>query len=188
MKYTIKEVMPAQILVEFEDETIAFVPISPEATSEQIDHAVAQYDPDYLPNPQDLINQSISVGEERESKKVGSATINSPITNNTTQVINSSKSSDLEYVNLMNSFNPINLVLANYYANQGDTRIKDALNSKVSEYLNMFSLSAETILNNINLSSEDIVAQAESELNAEATQTLENTTGQTTDEINAEQS
>ena len=45
MKYTIKEILPGQIRVEYEDNSWAIVPISANSTMEEIDHAVSQYDP-----------------------------------------------------------------------------------------------------------------------------------------------
>ena len=51
MRYTIKEVMPTQILVEFEDKSKAIVYVGPEASPEDIDDAVSYYDPDFLPDP-----------------------------------------------------------------------------------------------------------------------------------------
>jgi hypothetical protein len=157
MKYTIKEILPAQILVEFEDESRALVPISPEATPEEIDHAVAHYDPDFLPNSEELINLNISIDEKRESKKLESI--------NSTEEFTQLTFNELEHI--LNSLNPINLFLSNYYAEQGDTRIKDALNLKIVEYIDQTNLTVEQIIENINFSLEDIVIQAENELNAE---------------------
>lgn len=177
MKYIIKEVLPAQILVEFEDESRALVPISPEATPEEIDHAVAQYDPDFLPIPENLINQNISVGEERESKKLYTVNTQFAVRNNITTDTNTieefipTQFNSIEY--LVNSINPINLALANYYAEQGDTRIKEALYSKVLEFVNVTNLTVEKILEDINLNPEDILSQAEAELNGEITPTPE---------------
>ncbi len=166
MKYKIIEVLPAQIKVEFEDNSWALVPIDPEATPEQIDHAVAQYDPDFLPNPEDLINQNISVDEERESKTIDSTPIvTSSESLNSTEEFTPSEFNNIGY--LLNSINPINLTLANYYAERGDLRIKEALYSKILEYVNKTNLTVEKILEDINLNPEDIMMQAEEELNAE---------------------
>ena len=154
MKYRIIELLPAQILVEFENETRALVTISPEATPEEIDHAVAQYDPDFLPNPENLINQNISVDEERESKKIDITTdtiINSDV--NATEEFSSLQSSNITH--LLNSLNPINLILGNYYAEQGDTRIKEALYSKILDYANSNNITAETVLESINFIPEE---------------------------------
>ncbi len=166
MKYKIIEVLPAQIKVEFEDNSWALVPIDPEATPEQIDHAVAQYDPDFLPNPEDLINQNISVDEERESKTIDSTPIvTSSESLNSTEEFTPSEFNNIGY--LLNSINPINLTLANYYAERGDLRIKEALYTKILEYVNKTNLTVEKILEDINLNPEDIMMQAEEELNAE---------------------
>ncbi len=156
MKYEIKEVLPAQLKVEFEDGSWALVPIHPEATLEEIDHAVSQYDPDFLPDPQTLINPNVSVGEQRESK--------------TLETIPSENFVPVEYNDLqtvVSAINPINLTLSNYFESQGYTRIKEALETKVVEYLEKTNLTVEKVLEDINLNPEDIMAQAEAELNAE---------------------
>lgn len=155
MKYEIKEVLPAQIKVEYEDGSWALVPIRPEATLEEIDHAVSQYDPDFLPDPQTLINSNISAGDQRESKKIETAQ---------TEFV-PTEYNDLQSV--VTAINPINLSLSNYFEEQGDSRIKEAIESKVVEYLEKTNLTVEKVLENINLNPEDIVEQAEAELNAE---------------------
>lgn len=140
MKYEIKEVLPAQLKVEFEDGSWALVPIRPEATLEEIDHAVSQYDPDFLPDPQTLINPNVSVGEQRESK--------------TLETISPENLVPVEYNDLqtvVSAISPINLTLSNYFEAQGDTRIKEALESKVVEYLEKTNLTVEKVLDDINL-------------------------------------
>lgn len=67
MKYTIKEILPGQIRVEYEDNSWAIVPIPANSTMEEIDHAVSQYDPDFLPSVAELINSNIAIGLERTS-------------------------------------------------------------------------------------------------------------------------
>ena len=69
MKYTIKDIMPTQIAVKFEDGSKAVLYVSPEASPEDIDDAVSYYDPDFRPDPETLINKNISVGEERVSTR-----------------------------------------------------------------------------------------------------------------------
>lgn len=67
MRYTIKEIMPTQIAVKFEDGSKAVLYIDPQASPEDIDDAVSYYDPDFRVDPEILINKNISVGEERIS-------------------------------------------------------------------------------------------------------------------------
>ena len=69
MKYKILEILPGQIRVEYEDNSWALVPIPPNASQEDIDNAVSQYDPDFLFKPESVINPDIYIGQERESKK-----------------------------------------------------------------------------------------------------------------------
>jgi hypothetical protein len=79
MKYTIKEILPGQIRVEYEDNSWAIVPIPPNSTMEEIDHAVSQYDPDFLPSVAELINSNISIGLERISTpKIEESKVESP--------------------------------------------------------------------------------------------------------------
>ena len=55
MKYTIKNILPAQIEVEFENQQRAMVFVNPDATPEEIDDAVSRYDSDFQPDPETLI-------------------------------------------------------------------------------------------------------------------------------------
>lgn len=162
MKYTIKEILPVQINVEFEDGSWAVVPIGPEATLDEIDHAVSQYDPDFLPDPETLINQNVSVGEERTSKQiqpqnVGVSSIQDFIPINQVPLtlnFGIASSSDI-------------IVLSEYYASQGDTRLKDILDSRVQNLITNSNFSLDELIEQFNYDPEDIVAQAQEELNAE---------------------
>ena len=69
MKYTILEISPGNIKVRYEDNSWANVPIAPNASLEDIDDAVSQYDPDFLRPAESVVNSEISVGEERTSTK-----------------------------------------------------------------------------------------------------------------------
>ena len=70
MNYTIQEVLPGQIRVEFEDGSWAMVPIHPQATAEEVDNAVSKYDKDFLPDPDSLKNPNIAAGESRTSATI----------------------------------------------------------------------------------------------------------------------
>jgi hypothetical protein len=149
MKYTITEILPAQIKVEFEDNSWAYIPISPEATPEEIDSIVANYDPTFLPDPQTLINTNISVGEIRESKKIE---------------IDSFEPNT--YIP-PDPFTGLNIFLADYFAEKGDNRVKELMKQKLEEYLVSTQLTVDQIIDSLLYDPEDIIAQAESELNAE---------------------
>jgi len=149
MKYTITEILPAQIKVDFEDNSWAYIPISPEATPEEIDSAVANYDPTFLPDPQTLINTNISVGEIRESKKIE---------------IDSFEPNT--YVP-PDPFTGLNILLADYFIEKGDIRVKEVIHQKLEEYLTTTQLTAEQLIDSLMYNPEDIMAQAEAELNAE---------------------
>ena len=67
MNYVIQEVMPGQIVVQFEDGSRAVVGVETTTTAEEIDYLVSQYDPDFLQPPSEIINEFIKVGESRTS-------------------------------------------------------------------------------------------------------------------------
>lgn len=177
MKYKIIEVLPAQIKVEFEDNSWALVTISPEATPEQIDHAVAQYDPDFLPKPESLINKNIDVGVERISNPaIESKQLEPPKEEKPDQLLPIKANFGI-------------FEIAEYFASNGDNRLKDAINNRIEAYVTHVNFSIDDLISNyINipihhpifgnpvekivdqeLSSDwqDILKQAEEELNAE---------------------
>ena len=164
MKYTILEILPGQIRVEFEDNSWAIVPILPNASLEDIDDAVSQYDPDFILKPESIINPDISIGDQRESKKVDNI---QPVENQSTPQSNTQDNSLL-----LNIISPINLALSEYFHRHGDSRLRDLLDTKISEYISSSQISADLLITNISNMSEmytpeDIMAQAEAELNAE---------------------
>ena len=57
------------------------------------------------------------------------------------------------------------LAVAQYYAENGDTRLKDAIYLKVEKFINDPRYSFDELINNLLFDVEDIVAQAEEELN-----------------------
>ena len=148
MKYTILEIMPAQIRVEYEDNSWAIVPIRPNDTVEDIDNAVANYDKDFLPKPETLINTNISVGDERTS----------------------TKKEVVENINFEPTLEPSNPVdvksIAEYYASRGDTRLADILTSKVEDYVSQSTFSLDELISDLSYDQNEIFTQAEAELNA----------------------
>jgi|694.fasta_scaffold10856_13 hypothetical protein len=164
MKYTILEILPGQIRVEFEDNSWAIVPVKPNATLDEIDDAVSKYDPDFILKPESIINPDISIGDQRESKKVDNI---QPVENQSTPQSNTQDNSLL-----LNIISPINLALSEYFHRHGDSRLRDLLDTKISEYISSSQISADLLITNISNMSEmytpeDIMAQAEAELNAE---------------------
>jgi hypothetical protein len=155
MKYKILEIMPAQIRVEYEDGSWAIVPIRPDATVEDIDDAVSNYDRDFLPNPETLINPNISVGDERTSSKKVEI-----VTENLSSQFVPSESIQLP------PFSADTLAIANYYSEKGDNRLKDALTSNIEKKISQPNFSLDNLIFSLQ-DSEDIMAQAEAELNAE---------------------
>lgn len=165
MKYTIKEILPAQIKVEFEDNSWAIVPISPDATKEEIDTAVSQYDPDFLPKPEDLINKNITVGEVRDTPPVSNIETNqstSESSEENTQENNTSKVPfDLNFPSLTVTEY---YVLADYYSKKGDDRLKNALTENLEKFIAKPDFSLEELIADITYDPEDIIFQAEMEL------------------------
>jgi len=189
MKYTVREIHAGQIEVEFEDGSRAMVPIHPQATADQIDNAVSKYDRDFQPDPETLKNKNIAIGEERASAEIpindllDETKISPP---NTTTTINDG-SSDYVVKTLpdadmyaIGTFAPTVatakvdfglahnvdvLATAQYLAENGDSRLKDALYLKVEKYISDEKFSLDEFINNLLFDPDDIVAQAEAELN-----------------------
>lgn len=160
MKYKILEIMPGQIRVEYEDNSWALVPIRPNASLEDIDDAVSQYDPDFLTRQEKVINQDIYIGEERTSAK--------KIIQSSLPVVGISTTPSIAPVPILSygQSNPVNVVvIAEYYASKGDTRIKDALMKNVEKYISKSELNVDKLLYDISYDPDDIFSQAEAELN-----------------------
>lgn len=190
MKYTIKEIHPTQLKVEFEDESWAMVVIAPDATLEEIDNAVAQFDPDFRPKPEDLINTNVSIGEERTSRKIESSVPTFNFKNSgASSRIDVSPTRVTAQNSESNQIQPINTNfgiadVAEYFSVRGDNRLKNALNQKIQSYVSHENFSIDALVANytnlpvhypiapdidpqLDNSWEDIVKLAESELNAE---------------------
>lgn len=191
MNYTIREILPGQIRVEFEDESWAMVPIHPQATAEEVDNAVSKYDPDFLPDPETLKNTNVTTGQTRTSAQM--STVNAyeqakvGIGSTTTLVIDGSSEIRIDTTPqpptdpaVTQTFTPTIvpnkveyglahavdvLAAAQYYADNGDTRLKDALYLKVEKFINDPRFSFDELINNLLFDADDIVEQAEAELN-----------------------
>lgn len=191
MNYTIREILPGQIRVEFEDESWAMVPIHPQATAEEVDNAVSKYDPDFLPDPETLKNTNVTTGQTRTSAQM--TTVNAyeqakvGIGSTTTLVIDGSSEIRIDTTPqpptdpaVTQTFTPTIvpnkveyglahavdvLAAAQYYADNGDTRLKDALYLKVEKFINDPRFSFDELINNLLFDADDIVEQAEAELN-----------------------
>lgn len=191
MKYTIQEVLPGQIRVEFEDESWAMVPIHPQATADEVDNAVSKYDKDFIPDPETLKNPNITAGETRTSAQMTAVNAYEQakvgIGSTTTLVIDGSSEIKIDAMPqapsdpaITQTFTPTIipnkvdfglshavdvLAAAQYYAENGDTRLKDAMYLKVEKFINDPRYSFDELINNLLFDAEDIVAQAEEELN-----------------------
>ena len=158
MKYTIKEILPGQIRVEYEDNSWAIVPIPANSTMEEIDHAVSQYDPDFLPSVAELINSNISIGLERTSiqKIEQQAEPTPPPTPDPNQII----VQDFFKVSLQD------YLIAEYFTNLGDSRLKEEITKKIKEFVESPQFSIEDAIDSMSISDDDIMQQAEEELNS----------------------
>ena len=155
MKYTILEISPGNIKVRYEDNSWANVPIAPNASLEDIDDAVSKYDPDFLRPAESVINQEISVGEERTSTKKP-----------TQEGSSKSFTPSMPLISFGMHIGGDVMAMAEYYSSQGDNTLKEYVMSRVAGYVTENNLTVDKIISNIQYydSDDDIVAQAESEL------------------------
>lgn len=184
MNYTIQEVLPGQIRVEFEDGSWAMVPIHPQATAEEVDNAVSKYDKDFLPDPDTLKNPNIAVGESRtsatisavnayEQAKVGAGSTETVLIDGSSEIriANNPGSTAPSDPNVTETFTPTIvpnkvdfgmahavdvLAAAQYYAENGDTRLKDALYLKVQKFITDPRYSFDELINNLLFDADDI--------------------------------
>ena len=183
MKYKIKEIMPSQILVEFEDESKAMVYINPEASPEDIDDAVSYFDPEYFPDPETLINKNVVVGEERVSTRKE----NSPGPAHTvTETVPCDRDPedvpDVELTPLVTelygglplpTFHKdqiiISYVMSDYYIkHHNDYRLKEMLDEKIEEYIITNNITVEKAIESLLFSNDDLIVHlAEKELENE---------------------
>jgi len=190
MHYTILEILPGQIKVEYEDKSWAIVPVPPNASLEDIDHEVSKYDPDYLRPAESVVNQELSVGQQRHSVRkdqqeggvvVEANPIDLPLE---IQKIREGLASQIPDPSTATNFNPVMpsigfgryqsgdiVAIAEYYAINGDTRLKDKIMEITGKYVEKYELSIDAIIESLDYNYDplddidSIVAQAESELN-----------------------
>lgn len=67
MQYTIIDIQPNEIVVRFDDDSIASVGIGSTTTASEIDALVGVFDADYYPPVNQIINPNIQVGDQRTS-------------------------------------------------------------------------------------------------------------------------
>jgi len=190
MQYTIQEVLPGQIRVEFEDGSWAIVPILPNSTTEEIDNAVSKYDPDFLPDPETLKNRNIEVGQTRSSAQLESSNVyeESQVAPNNAETVSTDGSSETRIItreptDLERSGNgtftptivpnkldfglahPVDvLAVVDYYASKGDTRLKDALTTKIEKFIADPRFSFEEFLDKLSFDADYIFDAAQQEL------------------------
>jgi hypothetical protein len=146
MKYTILEIMPGQLRVEYEDKSWAYVPVPPNASLEDIDDAASRFDPEFFPKPEDITPSNIFVGEIRETKRIEDISFQPSQTN----------PDDI--------FSSLNIFLSQYFSKNGDNRLETYLNEKLIALIDDRKINVDDILENWLYDPEEIVAQAQSEL------------------------
>ena len=161
MKYTIKQIMPTQIAVTFEDGSRAVLYISPEATPEDIDDAVSYYDPDFRPDPETLINKNISVGEERVStrKKEQKLAVEEP-PDVELPPIEISLDGGLPKPKFSRELIIINYMMAEYFAKKyNDNTLKLELEKKIEEYIVSNNITSEQAVNSLLFEDDDFIVK-----------------------------
>jgi len=126
MEYTITEVLPGQIVVEFADGSLAAVAIDPTFTVDDIDDAVSYYDPEFAPDPATLINNNVEVGQVRASIRKEPEGVEAPPETET-------EPESLLDVVYPTEFSTGDILRAQYFASHGDNRMLDALYSAIEE-------------------------------------------------------
>jgi len=168
MKYTIKEIMPAQIKVQFEDMSVAIVPVSPDFTPEDIDDAVSYYDKDFQLDPETLINKNISLEELRISTRKPIVERNSvpDIPDINLPPIKNTMYGGLPMPSFSRDQVIISYVMADYFIkNHNDDRLKVALDKKIEEYIVENNITSEMALESLMFEDDDLIVNlAEQEL------------------------
>ena len=166
MKYKITAALPFNIRVEYEDGSWANVPITPDYTLEQIDDAVSNFDPDFLPDSNNF-NKNITVGEERVSNKL-EKTRNSFSNINVEGNFEEREKFISPIPSIFGKSNPIYAaLLANYFSKKGDNRIEKVLFQNLEDVINSQNLTVDQILKDLNYRFDDIFILAENELKNE---------------------
>jgi len=163
MKYTILEIKPGILTVEFEDRSWANVVIPPNASLEDIDDAVSEYDPDFRAPLESITPSGVNIGEERTSTKKVTEEVEEE------QPVSNTFSPSMPLISFgMHSGGDV-MAMAEYFASKGDNSLKEYVMTRVENYINENNLTVDSIKENIqsNDSNDNIVAQAEAELNAD---------------------
>ena len=159
MKYTIKQIMPTQIAVKFEDGSKAVLYISPEATPEEIDDAVSYYDPDFRPDPETLINKNISVGEERVSIRKEEQKLKEP-PDVELPPIEVSLDGSLPKPKFSKELILINYMMADYFIKKyNDNTLKLELEKKIEEYIVSNNITSEQAVNSLLFEDDDFIVK-----------------------------
>lgn len=168
MKYTIKNILPAQIEVEFENQQRAMVFVNPDATPEEIDDAVSRYDSDFQPDPETLINKNVSVGEERVSKQKIEEV--EEVVEEEEEEFIPFKRGELYGGLPLPTFHKdqiiISYVMADYFIkHQNNDTLKKALDEKMEEYITSNNITVERALESLMFEDDNLIVDlAEQEL------------------------
>ena len=168
MKYTIKNILPAQIEVEFENQQRAMVFVNPDATPEEIDDAVSRYDLDFQPDPETLINKNVSVGEERVSKQKIEEV--EEVVEEEQEEFIPFKRGELYGGLPLPTFHKdqiiISYVMADYFIkHQNNDTLKKALDEKMEEYITSNNITVERALESLMFEDDNMIVDlAEQEL------------------------
>ena len=168
MKYTIKNILPAQIEVEFENQQRAMVFVNPDATPEEIDDAVSRYDSDFQPDPETLINKNVSVGEERVSKQKVEEV--EEVVEEEEEEFIPFKRGELYGGLPLPTFHKdqiiISYVMADYFIkHQNNDTLKKALDEKMEEYITSNNITVERALESLMFEDDNLIVDlAEQEL------------------------
>lgn len=175
MKYTIDEILVNQIKVTYEDDSWALIPVHENMTADEIDDAVSKYDPDNLPK---IVNQNISVGEERETKileaekLVNFENIQTFNENNLPMI----QQQQEDYLNFFsfdletkkNKLTPMEYyIIAQYFAENGDTRLKDAIMKNMQKFVSSSNFSLDELISHVTYDPNEILRLAMEELQNE---------------------
>lgn len=160
MKYTIKDIMPTQIAVKFEDGSKAVLYVSPEASPEDIDDAVSYYDPDFRPDPETLINKNISVGEERVSTRKEEQKLVEEPPDVELPPMEISLDGGLPKPKFSRELIIINYMMAEYFSKKyNDNTLKLELEKKIEEYIVSNNITSEQAVNSLLFEDDDFIVK-----------------------------
>ena len=160
MKYTIKDIMPTQIAVKFEDGSKAVLYVSPEASPEDIDDAVSYYDPDFRPDPETLINKNISVGEERVSTRKEEQKLVEEPPDVELPPMEISLDGGQPKPKFSRELIIINYMMAEYFSKKyNDNTLKLELEKKIEEYIVSNNITSEQAVNSLLFEDDDFIVK-----------------------------